>query len=117
MNTPSTKQHNNPAVTNKKINKIIQKITNSPTKPTDTDSEQLISIIPASLSTAVGNTYTNTPQQDNTEQTHSAEERQVTDTIQEKIYLEEGQVDDLSAMSSISSLNTANIEALDKTFD
>ena len=117
MNTPSTNQHNSPARTNKKIGEIIQKITNSPTKRTDTDSEQLIAIIPASSSTPNGKTYTNTPQQDNTEQTHSPEERQITNAIHENIHMGEGQADDVSAMSTISSLNTADIEALDKIFD
>ena len=107
MNTPLTKQHSSPARTQKMMDKIIHKRTNSPTKRTDTDSEQVISIIPASSSTPIGNTYTSTPQQDNTEQTHSPEERQI-------IHMEEGQADDVPATSSISSLNTADIEALDK---
>ena len=48
---------------------------------------------------------------------NTSEERQNTDDIPETIHMEEGMADIESALSTISSLNTADIEALDKTFD
>ena len=118
MNTPANKQCNSPAITNKRIDKIIQRITNSSTKrETETETEQLIAIIPASSSKPIGNKIINTPQQDNTEQTHSPEEWQGTDAVQDIIHTEEGPAEDVTATSSISSLNTANNEALDKIFE
>ena len=86
-------------------------------RPAEPETEQLITIIPASSSTPIGNNITNAPQQVNSEQTHSPEERQSTDILQDSIHTEEGKSEDNSVTSSISSLNTSDIEALDKIFD
>ena len=114
MNPPANKQRNSPARTNNNIDKIIQRITNSPTKRTaKTEQEQLITMIPASSSTPIGNNIINTSQQVNTEQTHSPEERQGTDAVKDNIHTEEGPADDVLATCSISS-DSADIEALEK---
>ena len=82
------------------------------------------------------NNNTNAPQQKNTEQTPTptdnntnarketnkeqigvSEERQDKNTEQNNIHTEEGQEDEYSGTSSISSLNTTDIEALNKIFD
>ena len=158
-----------------KIDKIIRKITNSPQRTlVEPESEQLITIIPASTSTPIGNstkkqqnievekalkptgnddiykpqqqtekqttkptgqdkniqkhkeTHQTTVQQDNkanqTQQTNkeitdAPEERQDTNTETDSIHTEE-QEDEYSGTSSdISSLNTADIEALNRIFD
>ena len=150
-----------------KIDKIIKKITNSPKKATaEPVEEQIITIIPASTSTPIGdNTKAQQPidnkqppqhignsevtQQQNidkhtTQPTGSSisinttstlqkdkinppvqpnkgsidppEERQDTNTERENTHTEEEE-DEYSGTSSISSLNTADIEALNKIFD
>ena len=164
-----------------KIDKIIKKITNSPKKlTTEPEVEQLITIIPASTSTPIGNntkarpttdnihqlqpTGNNTttqqqtkedhlteptgpttstqqdnytentpdsnndiiadPQTKNNDNTDIPEERQDPSNENDNIHMEEKEddhieekEDDGSGTSSISSLNTADIEALDKIFD
>ena len=155
-----------------KIDKIIKKITNSPKKATtEPEEEQIITIIPASTSTPIGNntkarepidnkqppqhvgnsevtqqqnidkrttqptgssistqqnnidpTSTlqkdkiNPPVQTNKGSVDPPEERQDTNTERENIHTEEEE-DEYSGTSSISSLNTADIEALNKIFD
>ena len=154
-----------------KIDKIIKKITNSPKKATtEPEEEQIITIIPASTSTPIGNNTkarqpidnkqppqqlgnsevqqkntdkqttqptgscmstqqnniehtstqqrdkTNPPDQPNKESVDPPEERQDTNTERENIHSEE-QEDEYSGTSSISSLNTADIEALNNIFD
>ena len=59
---------------------------------------------------------TNPPDQANKESVDPPEERQDTNTERENIHTEE-QEDEYSGTSSISSLNTADIEALNKIFD
>ena len=171
---PPSDRDNSPTKRDAKIDKIISRITNSPKKtPAEPENEQIITIIPASTSTPIGNnTKTlkhidnkqppqptgndnkDTPQQDmgkqitkrtgpdnNTQQhnkiqqistllnentqtlqqinkglTEPPEERQDTNTDRENIHRED-QEDDYSGTSSISSLNTADIEALNKIFD
>ena len=151
-----------------KIDKIIQKITNSPKKATtEPEEEQIITIIPASTSTPIGNNTkarqpsdnkqppqqlgnseatqqqntdkqtlqptgscmgtqqsiehtstqqrnkTNPPIHSNKEPVDPPEERQDTNNERENIHTEEEE-DEYSGTSSISSLNTADIEALNK---
>ena len=173
MHAPPNNKDNSPTKRDEKINKIIRRITNSPKKtPLEPDFEQIITIIPASTSTPIGNNTKilqrtdnkqtpqpsgndneDTPQQDTEKQTtkptgsdnntqqHSniqqtstlpndkiqalqqtnkglsepPEERQDTNTERENIHRED-QEDDYSGTSSISSLNTADIEALNKIF-
>ena len=115
MSTPANQQRNTTEKTNKKIDKIIQRKTNSPTKRTaEPEPEQLITTIPASSSTPIGSNITNPPQQDNSEQKNSPDERLGTDIVQDKLHTEEGQAEDEEATSSISLLNIADVEALDK---
>ena len=156
-----------PAKREAKIDKIIKKITNSPKKATtEPEEEQIITIIPASTSTPIGdntkarqpiddkqppqhignsevtqqqniekhttqptgsnisiNTTStlqkdkiNPPVQQNKGSVEPPEERQDTNTERENIHKEEEE-DEYSGTSSISSLNTADIEALNKIFD
>ena len=159
-----------------KIDKIIKKLTNSPKKttsendteqiitiipattpkptgdynkdPIQQDNEQLITIIPTSTSTPIGNNNKDTQEEDNEQEkakptgttnineqytqppheksdTHphilkdicdAPEERQDTNTEANNIHIED-QEEDNSGTSSISSLNTADIEALNRIFD
>ena len=171
--TPTNERTNSPSKTDKRIEKIIRRITSSPKKhPVEPETEQLITIIPASSSTPIGNNTktlqqddieqtskptgnnTNAPQQDKREQTSRPsdinanaplhtnieqtststdnntyapqqtdkeqadppEERQDRNTEKDNINTKD-QVDDYSGVSSISSLNRADIEALNKIFD
>ena len=164
---------NSPTKRDAKIDKIIRRITNSPKKTqVETEYEQIITIIPASKSTPIGNntktlqstdnkqapqptgddnkekpqkdmgqqiskstgsdnktqqhnnTQTSTLpndniqtlQQINKELTETPEERQETNTEMENIHREDPQ-DDYSGSSSISSINAADREALNKIFD
>ena len=70
MSTPANKRSNSPTKTNKKIDKIIKRISSSPKKhPAEPETKQPITVIPASSSTPIGSNNINTPQQFNSEQT------------------------------------------------
>ena len=130
------------------MDKIINKVSKHPTKKTNADMGQLISIIPTcpSTPTEVNNTHSATkhptdskeirtstvptcssaPIEDSnirpipvtiTTSDNTPEERKNIDEQIERIHIEEGEQDDTSALSSISSLNTADIGALDKIFE
>ena len=154
MYTPTNEQSNSPSKIDKKIDKIIRRITSSPKKhPLQPETEQLITIMPAASSTPIGNN-TKTLQQDDNEQTSKPtgnnanaplhinieqtststdnnayapqqtdkdqadppDERQDTNTEKDNIQTED-QDGDYSGTSFISSINTAEIEALNKIFD
>ena len=56
MYAPPSNRGNNPTKRDAKIEKIIRRITNSPKKtPVEPENEQIITIIPASTSTPIGN--------------------------------------------------------------
>ena len=62
MCAPPSNRDNSPTKRDAKIDKIIRRITNSPKKaPVEPENEQIITIIPASTSTPIGNN-TKTPQ-------------------------------------------------------
>ena len=170
-----TNKDHSPSKRDAKIDKIIKKLTSSPKKTAETDTEQIITIIPATTPKPTGNnnkdsiqqdseqiitiipastskpigTYNKDTQEQITEQTKAKptginnnleqntspppeqshthkksikdtcdapKERQDTNTETDNIHTED-QDDDNSGTSSISSLNTADIEALNKIFD
>ena len=109
MGTPATKKPSNAARLKRKIDTITNKISKSPTKKTDTDTEQLITIFPASSSTPIEERNIHTPPTTHTNPNNTPEERLKKDEVTETTHMEEGLHDDVSVLSSISSLNTNSI--------
>ena len=116
MSTSATIKQTNPAPANRKNDKIIKKITNSPTEETDNNTEKLIAIIPASTSTPIEDNNTHKTPTTKMHANNTTEERQNTDDIPGTIHTEKGMPENVSALSSISLPNTIDIEALNKNF-
>ena len=105
-----------PSRAHRKIDKILYRITSSPIKATDSNSEQLISIIPESSSIPVDHNIQLLALTTCANLETNPEERQNKEDANDNIHTDEG-ADTESSPSTISALNTEDKEALNKNFD